>query len=200
MNFTDYQPLALRTEKPLPTVLERLAHATLGLITEVGEIATEVKRIVIYGKQLTDIDEKTKLTRAQHIAEEIGDVMWYLAIAADALKLDLGPYDDPVQNLEDLRAAGLQYVVMGLAQGAGEFGTEIGTEIAGGDNYDGEKLTGAAIHTYYGLKIAATLIDTPLEQIMADNIAKLQLRFPEAYSNEAAEARADKGGADARNS
>jgi hypothetical protein len=35
---------------------------------------------------------------------------------------------------------------------------------------------------------------------MDENIAKLQERFPNAYSNAAAEARADKGGLDARNS
>lgn len=202
MIFTDYQPLALRTEKPLPTPLERLAHATLGLITEIGEITTEVKRIVIYGKQLADVDTKTQLTRAQHIAEEIGDVLWYLAIAADTLGLDLAAHDVAMNIPEGEFSVNtmLQYVVMGLAKGAGEFGTQIGANLFDRDLYDAEKLESAAVHTYYGLKAVALIIDTPLERIMAANIAKLRERFPDAYSDEAAEARADKGGADARSS
>jgi hypothetical protein len=39
-----------------------------------------------------------------------------------------------------------------------------------------------------------------MEQIAWANIEKLRQRYPEAYSDAAAEARADKGGADARNS
>lgn len=120
MNLTDYQKLALRTEKKLPTSVERSVHAALGLTTEVGEYTTEVKRMAIYSKPLDE-------DRRKHMAEELGDVMWYLAIAADALGMQLG-------------------------------------------------------------------------DIAQANIDKLQLRFPEAYSDEAAEARADKGGVDARNS
>jgi hypothetical protein len=46
----------------------------------------------------------------------------------------------------------------------------------------------------------AAVVGVPVSQVLADNIAKLRERFPDAYSNEAAEARADKGGLDARNS
>lgn len=120
MNFSEYQTNALRTEKLLPTPVERLVHASLGLCTESGEVTTEVKRMAIYGKLL---DEERK----QHIAEEIGDVMWYLAIAADAIGMQMG-------------------------------------------------------------------------DIAEANIAKLKERFPDKYTNEAAEARADKGGLDCHNS
>jgi NTP pyrophosphatase (non-canonical NTP hydrolase) len=120
MNINYYQQLALRTEKPLPTATERLVHACLGLQTETGEVATEIKRMHIYGKPL---DAK----RIVHIVEELGDIMWYMAIAADAIGVS---FSDILQN----------------------------------------------------------------------NITKLCERFPDAYSNDAAEARADKGGLDARNS
>lgn len=40
----------------------------------------------------------------------------------------------------------------------------------------------------------ARMLGSSIEELYVANIAKLQLRFPNAYSDEAAEARADKGG------
>jgi hypothetical protein len=42
----------------------------------------------------------------------------------------------------------------------------------------------------------AELLGTTGDQVRAQNIAKLRQRFPDAYTDAAAEARADKGGAD----
>lgn len=47
---------------------ERLLHAAMGLCTEVGELF--------------------ELESEEHMVEEIGDVFWYLALAHDALGLD----------------------------------------------------------------------------------------------------------------
>ena len=75
----EYQELASRTEKPLHTQ-ERLQHALLGITSEAGEIADTIKKHVIYGQAL-DLD---------NVAEEIGDIMWYIALLANATGLDLG--------------------------------------------------------------------------------------------------------------
>lgn len=115
MTFGKYQALANRTGTVVDeTLVENLNHAVLGLCTEVGEFATEVKRMKRYGKKVTD-------EMRSHMAEELGDTLWYIAIAAEALGIPMG-------------------------------------------------------------------------QMATENIEKLQKRFPEKYSNEAAEARADKGG------
>lgn len=47
---------------------------------------------------------------------------------------------------------------------------------------------------------AAAALDTKLSKLCQDNVDKLRKRFPDKFSQEAAEARADKGGADARSS
>lgn len=193
MNFNDYQRLALRTEKPLPTVLERLAHASLGLITEIGEIATEVKRMAIYGKPLD-------AERRAHIAEEVGDVLWYLAIGADALGFDMVQYVELVRRTDHDDGTTLQWAAMGLAASSGTVAAEVGAEVVGSADRSDREIRESLINIFHGLKIVALVINVPIEQIMADNIAKLQARFPDAYSNEAAEARADKGGLDARSS
>lgn len=192
MNLTQYQPLALRTEKPLPTQRGRLEHAILGLITETGEFTTEVKRIAIYGKGLDDVDP-TGVTRAQHMAEEIGDVMWYLAIAADAVGYQLEDifYLDLVDPLISER----------LTETSFRFARHVGklSELLS-EHLPQPKIVGHIGHILHLCFDSARDLGTTLKDICAENIAKLQLRYPEKYSDEAAEARADKGGADARNS
>lgn len=120
MDFNQYHVDAVRTAKLFGNVGQDLAHAALGLATECGEFTTEVKRIAIYNKPLTD-------EMRAHMLEELGDILWYIALACEHLQV-------------------------------------------------------------------------PMDRIARDNIAKLRARFPEKYTDEAAEGRADKGGADARSS
>ena len=85
MNSAEYQELALRTESPItPELIERLTgnaravHAFFGLLTETGELADGFKRAIFYGKPLD----------TTNINEEVGDVLWYLAILIDVLGID----------------------------------------------------------------------------------------------------------------
>lgn len=75
----EYQQGALRTEASLEAVLKlveqdriRLLHAALGLASEAGEFADQIKRHLFY---------QTPLDRV-NLAEELGDLMWYIAVAA----------------------------------------------------------------------------------------------------------------------
>lgn len=121
MNFDQYQAAAYRTAPgpDIPAQIE-LLHAQTGMTTELGEFASEVKRMAFYEKPIDD-------HMLGHMREELGDILWYVALAATA--------------------------------------------------------TG-----------------THLSDIAEDNIAKLQLRFPEKFSAAAAEARADKDGLSHRES
>ena len=56
-----------------------LMHATLGIAGESGEIVDAVKKSVIYGKPLD----------TANMREEIGDIMWYIALACRTLDFDL---------------------------------------------------------------------------------------------------------------
>ena len=82
MNFYQYQTEALRTARMMPSLTENLLHAQIGLCTEVGEFATEVKRLFAYRKELTP-------EMRDHMAEELGDVLWYIAVAADTLNVSM---------------------------------------------------------------------------------------------------------------
>lgn len=81
----DYIQKALRTESPITRELvermtgsARVIHAIFGLFTEIGELVDIFKRHIFYGKpiDLTNMDE------------EIGDVLWYLAILMDFCGVD----------------------------------------------------------------------------------------------------------------
>lgn len=76
---------ALRTESaltPLSDVYEkntsRILHAAIGIATESGEFLDALKKFLFYGKTLDLVNLK----------EEIGDILWYVALAMDALGTD----------------------------------------------------------------------------------------------------------------
>ena len=89
----------MRTEAPItPELLQRLTpearalHAILGLTTEVGELADIWKRRIFYGRAIDPVNAR----------EEIGDVLWYLAILCDFFGTTLA--DEQARNIAKLRA------------------------------------------------------------------------------------------------
>lgn len=66
----------------------RLLHAMIGLCTEGGEIQDQVKKHIFYGKPLDKVN----------LVEELGDLMWYIAIASDVLGVSL---DEIMQRNND---------------------------------------------------------------------------------------------------
>jgi NTP pyrophosphatase (non-canonical NTP hydrolase) len=78
MKLSEYQKLARRTEKPLP-LEAALQHGILGILTEAGELADPIKKAVIYGSAMNN----------ENIREEIGDLLWYIAVVANNLGIDL---------------------------------------------------------------------------------------------------------------
>ena len=80
MTINEYQIAALRTaQTDKLTANELLLNSALGLCGESGEVADIVKKHRFQGHDL-DIE---------HIAKELGDVAWYLAVGAYAIGLDL---------------------------------------------------------------------------------------------------------------
>lgn len=73
-NLNTYQELADRTAKHQDFNFD-LTHAGLALPEEAGEFAGAVKKYLIYGKEM-DKD---------NMLEELGDILWYVALAATTL-------------------------------------------------------------------------------------------------------------------
>lgn len=198
-NFAEYPALAARTEKLLPAEFLRLEHAALGIQTETGEIATPIKRIAIYGMTLDSLNKDGKTTLRQNIAEEIGDVLWYVAIIDNVYNAGIFARMDGIRRE---RPATLTSIARNLAVQSGLIAGAVEVlDPASGVLYTAQDLRSTLVTSTQALLI--DLLDLcyvaglDLLAIAADNIAKLQKRYPDAYSDLAAEARADKGGLDA---
>ena len=88
--FATYQQLAMRTAKPMDMQGD-LLHAALGLTGESGEFADCIKKYLIYNQPLD----------RENAIEEIGDLLWYAALACDALEVDMGQV--AAMNIDKLR-------------------------------------------------------------------------------------------------
>ena len=89
MDFNTYQTEAAKT------VSENgfdLRNAALGLCGEAGEFADLVKKFTYQGH---DLDK-------EHLKRELGDIMWYMALAATIIDCDLE--DVAETNIAKLRA------------------------------------------------------------------------------------------------
>ncbi len=100
MDFTKYQELSQRTNTQDKTeIQERLTklnldslHALIGISTESGELLDAFKKHIFYGKAIDQAN----------IKEEIGDLMWYVALLCNANGFDF--YKILETNIEKLKA------------------------------------------------------------------------------------------------
>ena len=97
---TDYQAMACETAIfPKHKAMEYL---TLGLTGEAGEIANKVKKFIRDGAAKDEYLDK----RIQ-IGYEVGDVLWYCAVLAEELEMDLGHImENNLQKLADRKKRG----------------------------------------------------------------------------------------------
>lgn len=96
MTINEYQKLALRTESGWPeerservpmvnkflmecNTYRRLIQGLFGLNGESGEAIDLMKKHLFQGHELDKV----------HVAKELGDIAWYLALSADAIGYDL---------------------------------------------------------------------------------------------------------------
>ena len=91
MTITEYQKEALRTEPPRQKSAQwgdwvephqwrmQLENGLMGLNGEAGEAIDLLKKHLFQGHPLD----------REHLAKELGDVAWYLAVSADALSYTL---------------------------------------------------------------------------------------------------------------
>ena len=92
MTGKEYQKLAMRTcSIPYDNKEGRLQHAVFGLTSEAGEVAGILQKVY----QGHEFDK-------EHIKKELGDCLWMIAEACEALDLDM---DDVMQtNIDKLKA------------------------------------------------------------------------------------------------
>ena len=79
MTINEYQQAALRTANEELDSIGQLTNGLIGLNGEAGEAIDILKKHLFQGHELDK----------EHMAKELGDVAWYLAISSDAIGYDL---------------------------------------------------------------------------------------------------------------
>lgn len=90
MTMTEYEVLAQRTAN-MTDSMDKIRNGILGLCGEVGECADILKKADYQGHELDK----------EHLAEELGDVLWYCAELAAGLNVPLGKIAE--MNIAKLR-------------------------------------------------------------------------------------------------
>lgn len=88
MNLDDYQRDALRTVNPALDARDRLLDASAGLAEEAAEVLGLVRKRLF---QQRDVD-------ASRMIEELGDVLWCLAVTAHSLGISLSQVAEANQD------------------------------------------------------------------------------------------------------
>ena len=79
MTINEYQQEALRTASSMNDQYPMILNGVMGLAGEAGECVDLMKKHLFQGHPLD----------AVHMAKELGDVAWYLAVTAHSLGFDL---------------------------------------------------------------------------------------------------------------
>ena len=95
MNLDDYQQNALKSVAITEKNLAALAHRTLGLTGESGQVANMVKKII------RDKAGAATVKDTEEITEKLGDALYYVAVLAEYFGKDLS--EVAAVNLEKSR-------------------------------------------------------------------------------------------------
>jgi NTP pyrophosphatase (non-canonical NTP hydrolase) len=195
MNIQEYIKNATRTESVIKNDSNnyRVLHANIGIITEVGEILDSVKKSIYYGKEYDFIN----------LQEEIGDVMWYLAILCDEKKVELEKifnnfnkkYQPPFKASNPLEIIPPAIRINGLANRYAKLTNysqspdssidedEILNFFFNGNESKSENFITALVEP---ISEIIYLSGSNLEDICEQNIRKLKKRFPEKFTSDKA--------------
>jgi NTP pyrophosphatase (non-canonical NTP hydrolase) len=91
LDFETFRTDVLRTVRAELSERDRLLMGALGISGEAGEVADSLKKMLFHGHPL-DVPA---------VADELGDVMWYVVLLCDTLGLTLN--DVLEQNVEKRR-------------------------------------------------------------------------------------------------
>jgi|SRR5210317_46348 len=99
MNFNEYQEMAKTTA--IYDKKHQILYPALGLAGEAGEVANKVKKLIRDGY------EKNKDYRTE-ISAELGDVLWYIAVLASDIGIELSDIaTNNIIKLKDRQARGV---------------------------------------------------------------------------------------------
>jgi len=178
MDLNTYQTEAMRTESDpdadvagrlMPTPI-RLIHSVLGLLTECGEISEAW------------IDAAPLDPPKAHLAEELGDVLWYVAVGADAAGMTLRDLSDMRTDPQPADYTNTIDQLMGIVASAGRCADPVKRYLFYRQDLDVEAIRAGLADVLWDLDFAAAKLETTIEAIAEANIAKLRARYPAGFT------------------
>ena len=164
MNIKEYQQLASRTCLDLGTKADNHLHMKIGVVTEIGELLDQLKCKHAYGKELDIVN----------VGEEIADICWYVVNDATFEKLTLNHIPENFLNLvwiSDVVDAADRILASWMAT-------------------ENNEISGWGLYGPYNqisiLKSIAEYFKLDFYQILANNINKLKIRYPDKFDAEKA--------------
>ncbi len=170
MNLNDYVKLAVKTESIVDEIKvnTRLNHGVIGLITEVGELM----------EPFTD-SENGPWVHIVNIKEEVGDILWYLAIIMDELSLN---YDD--LNEMEVGCYTCDYYMNSLVIESSRLLDDMKKHIYYSNDLDYNLLESRIAIVVYILRGISKQLEFTLEEVAETNINKLKSRYPNKFTSE----------------
>ena len=160
----EYQQQALQTLAEVASPYEGLQHAGFGMMTEVGEILDTYKRHRFYKVPL---DKK-------NLIEEVGDVLWYIAIAYHFLGKEMElPVGVPTEHF----TPELDLILGRVGQSASHFFTII---MCYEDSWTEEFIEYDLDKLYKWLNyLVVSELGSTIQECANANITKLSKRYPD---------------------
>ena len=176
MNMREYHNLAMRTSPR--DGHDKIDNGILGLIGESGELVDVYKKWVYQSKPGTPLP-------AERLADELGDVIWYLAEIADGMEKNLADVicadfdrlDDSVAKAKTMPS--LRWIILHIMENA-----LLIEKAASSDKMQ--------VYMHLIMEHAAQLarwINIPMAEIAEQNIEKLKKRYPNGFDAAISEAR-----------
>lgn len=153
-----YQEGAKRTMASLESQQDDIHHMNLGMFGEFGEITEIVKKVFAYGKELDKA----------HLAEEIGDMWWYIANFYTIIKEEF-----VIPNFSDFKTLALE---KSKEEAVDVIISKMDPFVVAANV--SEKGPGVLI------SMSKEIIDAfelDLESILQNNLDKLKVRYPEKF-------------------
>ena len=165
--LSGYLKLAMTTNTER-TELEHRVHAASGLITEIGELVDSYKRHWFY---------KTPLNKV-NVREEVGDILWYVALAFSLAGLEFHDEIAPLSAVED--DFPIQYVIGKIVR----YGVSLSNyTFIYPDDWNIDQVNYDLRNLLQYLTVFAKLNGFTLEEAAYGNIVKLSKRYPDGFSN-----------------
>jgi len=179
--LAEYQQLASRTCPDLGTPEKNLLHMNLGITTEVGEFLDVIKKNLAYGKPLDIVN----------LGEELADMAWYIANKARLFFPTSWEEQETRRSYEDIRKEFSTIFIPIYSKYVLEERVTIMLNCV--INPDTEDYVVSEVEEDFNgvrdmviLNYVADLYELDFWQILTNNITKLQVRYPEKFTNEAA--------------